>query len=76
MSPFAIVVIVFVVAVGLFVGYKNLYTKKHGIETEATVTRIDEEVQSDSDGISTTYKYYVRYTTAEGQAQDALITTA
>ena len=73
MSPFAIIIIVFVAAVGLFVGYKNLYTKKNGIETEATVTRIEEDIQSDSDGISTTYKYYVRYTTAEGQPQDALI---
>lgn len=74
MSPFAIIVIVFVAAVGLYVGYKNLYTKKNGIETEATVTRIEEETQADSDGISTTYMYYVRYTTAEGQSQDAQIT--
>ena len=74
MNPFAIIVIALVAAAALFVGYKNLYTKKNGIETDATVSRIEEETQSDSDGISTSYNYYVRYTTAEGKSQEALIT--
>ena len=73
MNPFAIIVIVFVTAAALFIGYKTLYTKKNGIETEATVSRIEEETQSDSDGISTSYNYYVQYTTAEGQSQEAVI---
>ena len=74
MNAFAIVVIVFVAAVALVVGYRILYTKKNGIEAEATVTRIEEDCQADSDGISTTYNYYVRYTSAEGESHEALIT--
>ena len=73
MNPFAIIVIVLVAAAALYVGYKILYTKKNGIETSAVVTRITEDTQADSDGISTSYNYYVQYTTAEGQSQEALI---
>ena len=73
MNAFSIIVIAFIAAVGLYVGYKTWYTKKNGIETSAFVTRITEDTQADSDGVSTTYNYYVQYTTDEGRSQEALI---
>ncbi|MBQ7546094.1 MAG: DUF3592 domain-containing protein [Clostridia bacterium] len=74
MSPFAIVVLAFVAAAAVFVAWRTMNIKKNGIETQATVTRIEEDVQADSDGASVSYNYYVRYTTADGQQQEALIT--
>lgn len=74
MSPFAIIILVLVAAAAVYVVCRIMNIKKNGIETQAVVTRIEENVQSDSDGISVSYDYYVRYTTADGQTQEALIT--
>lgn len=66
MSPFAVVVIVVLIAGIIFVFTKIHSTKKNGIETLGTITRIEDE----SIGEDITYGYYVRYT-LNGQAVEA-----
>ena len=66
MNPLAIAAIVFVVAAAAYVFYKIQYTKKNGIETEAVITRIEDE----GIGTDTSFNYYVRYT-MNGQAIEA-----
>lgn len=73
MDPFAIIVLGLVVAVAAFMAYKIWITKKNGIETEAVVSNITEETTMDSDGSSTSYTYYVRYTASDGVQQEAKI---
>ncbi len=53
----AILIILFIIAVAAYVFCKIHYTKKNGIETDATITAIEDE------GLSTdaSYNYYVRY---------------
>ena len=65
-NPLAILIIVFIIAVAAYVFYKIHYTKKNGIETDATITAIEDE------GLSTeaSYNYYVRYI-MNGQAVEA-----
>ena len=43
MNPFAVVAILALVAATVFVFYKIHYTKKNGIETVGTITRIEDE---------------------------------
>ena len=52
-----ILIILFIIAVAAYVFYKIHYTKRNGIETDATVTAIEDEALS-SDA---SYTYYVRY---------------
>ena len=66
MNPFAVVAILALVAATVFVFYKIHYTKKNGIETVGTITRIEDE----SMGEDVTYGYYVRYT-LNGQEVEA-----
>ena len=66
---FSILAGIILVAFIPFSIYKTQYTKKNGIEAEAIVTRIEEDTLSDA----IDYDYYVRYTTAEGKAQEARI---
>ena len=66
MNPLAIAAIVFVVAAAAYVFYKIQYTKKNGIETDAVITRIEDE----GIGTDTSFNYYVRYT-MNGQAVEA-----
>ena len=73
MSPFAIIVLGVVAAVAAYMAYKIWITKKNGIEAMAVVSNIKEETTTDSDGSSTSYTYYVRYTTADGVQQEAKI---
>ena len=58
MNPLAIAAIVFVVAAAAYVFYKIQYTKKNGIETDAVITRIEDE----GIGTDTSFSHYVRYT--------------
>ena len=59
MGPFAITVLVVVAAAAIYIFYKIWYTKRNGIETEAIITRIEEESGVDA---SVTYHYFVQYT--------------
>ena len=66
LNPSAILVILFIIAAAAYVFCKIHYTKKNGIETDATITAIEDE------GLSTdaSYNYYVRYY-MDGQAVEA-----
>ena len=74
MSPVAIVIIAVVVGVAAYIFYRIWLTEKNGIEAEAFVSFIDENVSVDSEGSSTSYTYYVKYKDAEGRQQQAKIT--
>lgn len=50
MDAFSLVIIVVVAGSFLYAGYNIWRTKKHGIETDAFVTRIEERESHDSDG--------------------------
>ena len=67
MGPFAIAVLVVVAAAAIYIFYKIWYTKRNGIETEAIITRIEEESGVDA---SVTYHYFVQYT-MNGQKVEA-----
>ncbi len=58
MDPFAIAILVFIAAAAIYVFYKIWYTKRNGIETEAIITRIEEESNVDA---NITYHYFVQY---------------
>ena len=62
----AILIILFIIAVSAYIFYKIHYTKKNGIETDATVTAIEDE----GPGTDASYNYYVRYI-MDGQAVEA-----
>ena len=48
--------------------------QQNGIETNAVVTRVKEDVSSDSDGsVSVSYYYYVSYRTINRQTEEALL---
>jgi hypothetical protein len=64
MSPFAIIVLVFIAAAAIWIFGTILYTKKNGIEADAVITRIRESVDSDMD---VTYEYDVRYIRSDGE---------
>lgn len=70
-----ILTIVFVVAfIGViaFTVRRHLAIKRNGIEVDATVSHIDEDITSDSDGgTDVNYTVYVTYRTAEGQYVEA-----
>ena len=61
-----------VVGIIIFTVMRNNAINKNGIETDAVVSRIDEDTSSDGDGsISTTYTYYVSYQTEDGTVVEA-----
>lgn len=72
MIPYVIILIV--IAVAAFVFYRIWYVKKHGIEVEGVISRIEEGMDSDS---SVSYTYYVRYVRSDnegnGQTTEALL---
>ena len=66
------VVVVVIVTVFVFTIVRNNAIKKNGIETDAVVSRIDEDTSTDSDGsISTSYTYYVNYQMEDGTVVEA-----
>ena len=58
MNPFAIIAILFIITGAGFVFYNIHHIKKNGIETDAVITRIEDE----GIGTDTSYNYYVCYT--------------
>ena len=50
---------------------RNNEIKRSGIETDAVVTRVREDVSTDEDGTTYTYIFYVTYQTQEGQTVEA-----
>ena len=70
MDPFAVAVLVVVAAAAIYIFYKIWYTKRNGIETEAVITRIEEESGIDA---NITYHYFVQYA-MNGQTVEARLT--
>ena len=66
------------VAAGLiFVFIRNNKINKEGKEATAVVSRVKEIESTDSDGCTTTtYEYYVRYTTEAGESVEAKLGNA
>ncbi len=56
----------------MFLGFKrDREIKKNGIVTNAVVTRIEEVRDTDEDGTSIRYEYYVQYQMQNGQIVEA-----
>ena len=61
-----------VVGIIIFTVMRNNAINKNGIETDAVVSRIDEDTSRDDNGdINTTYTYYVTYQTEDGAIVEA-----
>ena len=73
MNVWLIVSLVFATAVAIYVIYNIVYTKKHGIKTDAVVSRIEEHLTADSDGSTVDYDIYVKYCDVNGNSQEAKI---
>ena len=67
LSPFAIIVIAFVVIVGIYTLFLRIKTKKQGVETEAVVTDVTEQWERTGDTDSLCYYYTVEYKNYEGK---------
>lgn len=66
------VVVVAIVGGIIFTVMRTNAIKKNGIEANAVVSRIKEQENTDSEGITdTTYIYYVTFTTQDGQSVEA-----
>ena len=65
------VFVITVVAVVIFTIRRNKAIINNGIEADAVVSRIQEDVGGDDEGVS--YSYYVSYTTQDGQTVEARI---
>ena len=66
------VVVVGIVGGIIFTIMRTNAIKKNGIEANAVVSRIKEQENTDSEGITdTTYIYYVTFTTQDGQSVEA-----
>ena len=56
----------------IFTAKRNNEIKQNGIETDAVVSRINENESVDEDGFTTvSYTYYVTYRTMDGQTVEA-----
>ena len=72
----AVIVIAIVVGI-VFSIRRNLAIKKNGIEADAVISHIKETESTDSDGnIDTTYTYYVRFQTQDGNIFEAKLGNA
>ena len=66
------VVVVGIVGGIIFTMMRTNAIKKNGIEANAVVSRIKEQESTDSDGFTdTTYIYFVKFTTQDGQDIEA-----
>lgn len=66
------VVVVAIVGGIIFTVMRTNAIKKNGIEANAVVSRIKEQENTDSEGVTdTTYIYYVTFTTQDGQSVEA-----
>ena len=70
-------IIIAAVAVAAVIGIvftvkRNMAIKKNGVEADAVVSRIKEvETTNDDGSIDTSYIYYVKFTTQDGQVVEA-----
>ena len=66
-------IVLLIAAAGLFIYSRNVYKKisTQGVETEGTVSRIDENYDEDTG--NTTYYYYVKYLDENNNEHEALI---
>ena len=74
MYPFIAIGVVLLVIVALIVRNKRINGEidQNGIEANAVVSRVKENVSTDSDGmVSVSYLYYVTYRTMNGQTVEA-----
>ena len=76
MNPlfYIIIAVVAVAAVIVIIFTVKRYTaiKKNGVEADAVVSRIKEvETQNDDGSYDTSYTYYVKFTTQDGQVVEA-----
>ena len=70
---FSLIILAVLASGAAYALYYILKVKRNGIETEALVTRIEEEERTDSDGVSVYYTFYVRYRTLEGRQIEATL---
>lgn len=74
-SPVPYIFIAVVLGLLVYSFFRNSQIKKNGIEADAFVSRVSEQDHYDSDGgVSTTVRYYVRYTDQGGVQRDAELT--
>lgn len=74
MNIMLIISLTFASAAAIYVIYNIVYIKKHGVKTNAVVSRIEEHLTADSDGSSVDYYIFVEYKDATGNIQEAKIT--
>lgn len=69
----AIGILVAIIAAGIiYTAKRNNEIMRDGVETDATVSRVKEVENTDSDGFTTfSYVYYVTYRTTDGQTVEA-----
>ena len=68
------VILLFIVAGGIWAFIFSQKIKREGIETEAVVSRIKKNVWTEETGPDTvTLEYYVSYTNQEGQTVEAVL---
>ena len=73
---YVIIAAVAVIGVVLYVK-RYMAIKKNGVEADAVVSRIKEvETQNDDGSYDTSYTYYVKFTTQDGQAVEAKLGNA
>lgn len=72
-DPFSLIIIIFVASSFLYAMYYQWKVRSQGTEAEGYVTRIEEVTHSDSDGISTSYDFYVVYVTKDGRQIEGCI---
>ena len=74
MKILLIVGLIFAVGAAIYIFYNISYTKRHGIKTNAVVSRIEEHYSADPDsGSSVSYDIFVEYTDETGNKQEAKI---
>ena len=67
-----IVIVIVIIVAAAFTAKRNNAIKQSGIETDAVVTRVREDVSTDDDGsVSYSYTFFVTYRTLEGQTVEA-----
>lgn len=66
-----VVAVVAIIAI-VFTVKRYMAIKKNGVETDAVVSRIKEvETHNDDGSFDTSYTYYVKFTTQDGQVVEA-----
>lgn len=77
MPPYVIIAIIVVVVAAflIFTYLRNKKIRENGVEAQATVSRIDVDTKTDSDGTeSETKTYFVTFRLPDGRTQEARLT--